>query len=111
MVDRRSSQAVFSGAQCQDKRPWAQKGTEEFPSEHQQTLFHCEVERAQVAQRGCGGFLLGNTQEVLTHGPGQSAVGSPASPGSGQEDLQESLKHSLTLPLLSHATHFRLCPK
>lgn len=62
---------------------WAQPGTQEFPSEHQQTLLHIEGVRAlaQDAQRGCGGSLLGNSQKVPRHIPGLSAVGSPASPG------------------------------
>ena len=30
------NQGLFSGAQCQDKRQWAQTGTQDVPSEHQE---------------------------------------------------------------------------
>jgi len=38
----------------------------EIPSQDQETLFHCEGDRAQVqvAQRGCGVSMLGDTQKL-----------------------------------------------
>ena len=35
---KRTNQAIFSGAQGQDERQWAQTGTLEVPSEHQEEL-------------------------------------------------------------------------
>ncbi|KAK4813058.1 hypothetical protein QYF61_007560, partial [Mycteria americana] len=39
-VQRRQSQSLFSGAQGQDQRQWAQTETQEVPSEHQESLFY-----------------------------------------------------------------------
>jgi len=36
---QRWSQALLGGAQCQDRRQWAQTGTQKVPSEHQETFF------------------------------------------------------------------------
>ena len=38
IMQRRWSQALFSGAQWQDKRQWAHTETQQVPSEHQETL-------------------------------------------------------------------------
>jgi len=38
-VQRKQSQALFSGAQWQGKRQWAQNETQQILSEHKQTLF------------------------------------------------------------------------
>jgi len=55
-VQKRWRQALFSGAQCQEKRQWAQSGTQEIPAKHQETLPYCADERAlgHATQRGCG---------------------------------------------------------
>ena len=53
-------QALFSGAQWQDKGQWAQTEAEEVPSEHEEELLH---------------------SDSLGRGPVQPAVGSPASAG------------------------------
>jgi len=41
-VQRGQSQALPSGAQCQDQRQWAQNEIQEVPTEHQETFFYCE---------------------------------------------------------------------
>ena len=48
---------------------WAQTGTQEVPSEHQETVSHCEGGRAlaQVAQGGCGVSILGGIQKPSGH--------------------------------------------
>lgn len=64
---RGQGQALFSAAQWQDKRPWAQTERQEVLSEHQETLLYYAL--AQVVQRGCGVALLGDHQKPLGHGP------------------------------------------
>jgi len=56
---------------------------QEVPSEHQETLLHCEDDRAlaRFACRGCGVSLPGNAQKLFGHGPGPPALGGPASVG------------------------------
>ena len=51
---------------------WAQTEMQETPSEHQETLFHCEGDRvlAQAAQGTCGVSLLGDIQKPPGCGPG-----------------------------------------
>jgi len=58
----------------------AQTGTQEVPSEHQETLFQWEGGQTltQVAQRGCEVSILGDIQKPPGHGPGKPASGSPA---------------------------------
>jgi len=66
-VQRGRSQALLSGAQCQDRRPWAQPGTQEAPSEPQAALL-CwagDGALAQAAQRGCGVSSLGISKSLL----------------------------------------------
>ena len=77
-MQRGGSQALFSGAKCQDNRQWAQTETQEAPSEHQETLFQCAGELAQVAQGGCGVFILGDIQKPPGHSPEQLALGGRA---------------------------------
>ena len=45
-VQKRWRQALFSGAQCQEKRQRAQSGKQEIPAKHQETLPYCADERA-----------------------------------------------------------------
>lgn len=40
-MERKWSQGLFSGAQCQEKRQWAQTRTQEAPFEHQKALLCC----------------------------------------------------------------------
>jgi len=82
-VERGQSQALLSGAQCQDKRQWAQPETQEVPSEHQKTVLNCEGQGAlaQVAQGGCGVSVVGDTQKLPRHSPGQLALGLPVCTG------------------------------
>jgi len=47
-VQRGWSQALFSGAQCQDQRQWAQTETQEVPSERQEMLFSGEGGQAMA---------------------------------------------------------------
>lgn len=50
------SQALFSGAQCQDQSPWAHTGTQEAPAEHQDTLFHWEGDEWKFPSRALHRF-------------------------------------------------------
>ena len=79
-VQRRQTQALFSAAQWQDQRQWVQTKAQEIPSEHEETLFHCEGNQglAQVACGGCVVSILGGIQKLAGHGSGQLAVGGPA---------------------------------
>ena len=56
----------------------AQTETQEALSEHQEALSYCDGDQAleQVAQRGCGISILGDTQKLSGHGPGQPTLGS-----------------------------------
>lgn len=52
--------------------------TQEAPSEHQEnTFFAVRVTRelALVAQAGCGVPILGDTQKLPEHDPGQPSLG------------------------------------
>ena len=55
-MQRGQSQALYRGAQCQEKRQQAPSGAQEVPSEHQEALLCLECERiqAQAAQSGYG---------------------------------------------------------
>ena len=53
-MQRGQGQALSSGAQCQDKRPWAQTGAQEVPSEHQEHFCAVQVtEHLYRLPRGC----------------------------------------------------------
>lgn len=53
-VQRRQSQTLFSGAHCQEKRYWAQPGTQMVPSDHQAALLFCGgVGALAQGSRGC----------------------------------------------------------
>lgn len=62
------------------QRQRAHPGTQEAPSKHQETFFHCEGDQAlaQVAQGGDGFSILGDTQKLSGHGPRQLALCGPA---------------------------------
>lgn len=51
-MQRGWSKASLSGAQCQNKKFWAQTGTQDVLPEHQKTLICYSLE--QVAERSCG---------------------------------------------------------
>ena len=52
---RGQSQALLSGAQFQDQRPWAQTGTQAVPFEHQEHSCAVQVmEHWHKLPRGCG---------------------------------------------------------
>lgn len=53
------------------------KQTQKFSSKYQEKLFSCEDDRtlAQVTLRGCRIPLLGDSQKLSGHSPGQSPVG------------------------------------
>ena len=76
-------QALFSGAQWQDKGQWAQTEAEEVPAEHEEELLPSEGDRAlaQTAQGGCGVSFSGDIQDPPGQGPVQPALGDPASAG------------------------------
>ena len=76
-------QALFSGAQRQDKGQWAQTGAQEVPSEHEEELLPSEGDGAleQAAQGGCGVSFSGDIQDLPGQGSVQPAVGDPASAG------------------------------
>ena len=83
MVSEGWGQALFSGAQRQDKGQWAQNEVEEVPSEHEEELLPSEGDGAlaQAAQGGCGVSFSGDTQEPPGHGAVQPALGDPALAG------------------------------
>lgn len=58
---------------------------------------HCEGDKAlgQVAQRICAVSLVGGVQKSSGHGPGQPALGGPAS--AGQLDQMRTLPTSAIL--------------
>jgi len=76
-------QALFSGAQRQDKGKWAQTEAEEVPSEHEEELLPSEGDGAlEHATQGGGGFSFsGEIQDLPGQGPLQPTVGDPASEG------------------------------
>ena len=73
-------QALFSGAQRQDKGQWAQTEAQEVLAEHEEELLPSEGDGAleQAAQGGCGVSFSG---DIRGQGPVQPAVGDPASAG------------------------------
>ena len=75
-------QALFSGAQQQDKGQWAQTEAQEVPSEHEEELTS-EGNGAleQAAQGGYGVSFSGNIQDPPRRGPVQPALGDPALAG------------------------------
>ena len=76
-------QALFSGAQQQDKGQWAQTEAQEVPFEHEEELLPSEGDGAleQAAQGGCGVSFSGDIQDPPGQVPVQPAVGDPASAG------------------------------
>ena len=80
---RGGAQTLFSGAQRQDKGQRAQTEAQEVPSEHEEELLHSEGDGAlgQVAQRDCGVFFSGDTQDLAGQGPVHPTVGDPALAG------------------------------
>jgi len=69
-------QALFSGAQWQDKEQQVQTGTQEVPYKHREGLLYCEGDRAvaRAAQRG-GGVSSGEILTFSGHLPVQPDVG------------------------------------
>lgn len=70
------SQAVFGGAQCENRRQWVQTETQDFASEYEAALLYCvgDGALAQFVLRGYS-FLLGNLHKPPGRGPGQLALG------------------------------------
>lgn len=79
----RLSQPLVSGAQWQEQKQQAQTETQEVPPECKETCFHCDSNCTwdQVAQRGCGVYIHGDTQKLSGPGPEQLAPDEPASAG------------------------------
>jgi len=76
-------QALFHGAQQQDKGQWAQTEAQEVSSEHEEELLHSEGDGAleQAAQGGYGVTFSGDIEDPPGPGPVQPVVGDPASAG------------------------------
>ena len=76
-------QALFSGAQWQDKGQWAQTEAQQVPSEHEEELLLSEGDGAleQAAQGYCGVSFSGDIQDPPGQVPVQPAVGDPTSAG------------------------------
>lgn len=77
-VHRGWSQALFSGASCQDTRQWAPTETQEAPPDQEEMLLHCPGGRTlkQVVQRSSSVILLfTGLQQPCGHGSGQPAAG------------------------------------
>ena len=73
-------QALFSGAQRQDKGQRAQTEAQEVPSEPEEELLPSEGDGAlaQAAQGGCGVSFSGDIPAPPGHGAVQPALGDPA---------------------------------
>lgn len=71
-----SKQRQASAPGAQDQKQQAQTETQEAPSEHQETCFHSEGDRAlpQAAKEGCGVSIAGDTQKPYGCSPGQCAL-------------------------------------
>jgi len=76
-------QALFSGAQRQDKGQWAQTEADDVPAEHEEELLPSEAEGAlaQAAQGGCGVSFSGDIQDPPGQGAVQPALGDPVLAG------------------------------
>jgi len=76
-------QALFSGAQWQDKGQRPQIEAEEVPSAPEEELLPSEGDGAleQAAQGGGRVSFSGDTQTLPGEGPVQPALGDPASAG------------------------------
>ena len=76
-------QALFSGAQWQDKGQRAQTEAEEVPSEPEEELLPSEGDGAleQAAQGGCGVSFSGDNPDPPGRGAVQPALDDPASAG------------------------------
>ena len=75
-------QALFSGAQWQDKGQWAQTEAQEVPSEQEELLpSEGDGALAQAAEGGGGVSFSGDIQDLPGQGPVQPALGDPASAG------------------------------
>lgn len=61
----------------------AQTETQQVPSDHQETIFHCEHD-----QEGCEVSIHGDVQNSAGHGPRHPAAGDPV--GSGVLDQKDS---------------------
>jgi len=83
----------------QNKKQWAQTGTQEVLPEHQKTLFFCAIERAlaRAPREVVEISLWGDLQKLHRHGPGQLTMVGPAGSGIGQNDLQRSFTVSAIL--------------
>lgn len=94
-VQRGQGQALLSSAQWQDQRQWTQTETQEVPSEHLETPFHCADDQPleQAAQRGYGFSILGHFQKLSGHVHGQSAL----SDSDGAWSESSNLNHSVIL--------------
>lgn len=51
-----------------------------FPSKHLEKILYCEGEQAlaQVAQKGCEVSVLGDSQKLPAHGPGNLVLCGPS---------------------------------
>lgn len=86
-MQRSWSQALFTGAQCQGERQWAQTGHIEFSLNTIKQFFIMGVVKYWSNQRGCGVCILGDLQNLPGHSPEQLALADGHCPSRGLDQM------------------------
>ena len=98
---------LFSGAQCQYKRQWAQTETQEVHTEHQEVFLYCVGGWHGMPER-LWSLLLGELQNPPRHGPRQPILDILDWAGIGGDSLQKSLPISTILWFCEFWTFFSI---